>query len=172
MPRISRAGEDLFFRNQWISDSDNLYAGNTGDWYNWLSESVSDIELNAGEHTMRLVFVDGGFNLGRMTFIFNREWINPPYANAGEDIVVLSPATSTILDGSLSYDNDSDVLNYLWEQICGPTGVSFSIANNVQTEISDLIQGVYKFKLTVDDGNYSSIDYILVFVSETSILLQ
>ena len=23
--------------------SNNLYAGNTGDWYNWLSESVSDI---------------------------------------------------------------------------------------------------------------------------------
>ena len=118
---------------------------------------------------MRLVFVDGGFNLGRMTFTFNRELdYNPPYANAGEDIIVLSPATSTTLDGSLSYDNDSDVLNYLWEQIYGPTGVSFSNANNVQTEISDLIQGVYKFKLTLDDGNYSSIDYILVFVSETS----
>ena len=118
---------------------------------------------------MRLVFVDGGFNLGRMTFTFNRELdYNPPYANAGEDIIVLSPATSTTLDGSLSYDNDSDVLNYLWEQIYGPTSVSFSNPNNVHTEISDLIQGVYKFKLTVDDGNYSSIDYILVFVSETS----
>ena len=118
---------------------------------------------------MRLVFVDGGFNLGRMTFTFNRELdYNPPYANAGEDIIVLSPETSTTLDGSLSYDNDSDVLNYFWEQIYGPVSVSFSNANNVQTEISDLIQGVYKFKLTVDDGNYSSIDYILVFVSETS----
>ena len=122
---------------------------------------------------MRLVFVDGGFNLGRMTFTFNRELdYNPPYANAGEDIIVLSPATSTTLDGSLSYDNDSDVLNYLWEQIYGPTSVSFSNPNNVHTEISDLTQGVYKFKLTVDDGNYSSIDYILVFVSETSDFAQ
>jgi len=166
---IPNGGGPFFLEIDGVQVSENLYAGNTGDWYNWLSESVSDIELNAGEHTMRLVFVDGGFNLGRMTFTFNRELdYNPPYANAGEDIIVLSPATSTTLDGSLSYDNDSDVLNYLWEQIYGPTSVSFSNANNVQTEISDLIQGVYKFKLIVDDGNYSSIDYILVFVSETS----
>ena len=101
---------------------------------------------NTVEHTMRLVFVDGGFNIGRMTFTFNRELnYNPLFANAGEDIIVLGPATSTTLYGSLSYDNDSDGLNYFWEQIYGPTSVSFSYANNVQTEISDLIQCVYKF---------------------------
>ena len=166
---IPNGGGPFFLELNGTQISDNLSVGNTGDWYNWLSESVSDIELNAGEHTLRLVFIDGGFNLGRMTFTFNRELdYNPPYADAGEDVIVLSPATSATLNGSLSYDNDSDVLNYLWVQIYGPVSVSFSNANNVQTEISDLIQGVYKFELTVDDGNYSSIDYILVFVSETS----
>ena len=161
--------EALFLELNGSQISDNLYVANTGDWYNWLSESVSDIALNAGEHTLRLVFVDGGFNLGRMTYTFNRALdYSPPFANAGEDVVVLSPVTNATLDGSLSYDNDTEILNYFWEQIYGPISVLFSNENGVQTEISDLIEGVYKFKLTVDDGNYSSIDYILVFVSETS----
>ena len=59
-------------------------------------------------------------------------------------------------------------MNYFWEQIYGPIGVSFSDEYSVQTEISDLVEGVYKFKLNVNDGNYSSIDHVLVFVSETS----
>ena len=166
---LPSGGGPFYLELNGVQISNNLYAVNTGDWYNWSSESISDIILNAGQHILRLVFSDGGFNLGRLTFTYNRELdFSPPFANAGEDIIVLSPASSTTLDGSLSYDNDSDVLNYFWEQIYGPIGVSFSDEYSVQTEISDLVEGVYKFKLNVNDGNYSSIDHVLVFVSETS----
>ena len=84
---ISNGGGPFFLELNGDQISNNLYAGNTGGWYNWFTESVLDIALNAGEHTLRLVFIDGGFNLGRMTFTFDRELdYNPPYADAGEDL--------------------------------------------------------------------------------------
>ena len=148
--------------------SDNIYAGNTGDWYNWLSGNAGNIELNAGEHVLRLVFTDGGFNLGRLNFTFNRELdYNPPMSNAGEDILVVLPSSSAILDGSLSSDLDTDNLNFQWDQVYGPNTANVLLPNNQITDINDLIEGTYKFKLTVNDNSHSSIDHIFVFVSSS-----
>ena len=114
------------------------------------------------------MFADGGFNLGRLNFTFNRELdYNPPISNAGEDILVVLPNSSAILDGSLSSDLDTDNLNFQWEQIYGPNAANVLFPNNQITDINDLIEGTYKFKLTVDDNSHSSIDHIFVFVSSS-----
>ncbi len=166
---IPSGGGQFYFEINGTQVSDNVSVGNTGDWYNWLTGNVSDIELNAGEHILRLVFINGGFNLGRMTFSFDRELdYYPPVANAGEDLLIVFPDSSAVLDGSASYDADTENLNYLWEQVYGPSTVTFSAGDSEQTEITDLIEGTYKFKLTVSDETHSSVDYVFVFVSTTS----
>ena len=166
---IPSGGGPFFLDINGIQVSNDIYVDYTGDWYNWTSEIISDIELNSGEHVLRIFFEDGGFNLGRMTFTWDRPLdYNPPIANAGDDIIVLFPDTNALLDASESSDADNDLLNFHWEQVYGPNIVIFSNENNIQTEISNLVEGVYKFRLEVDDGEYSSIDENFVFVSETS----
>ena len=116
-----------------------------------------------------MVFIDGGFNLGRMTFSFNRNLdYSPPVANAGGDLLVILPESVANLDGSSSYDLDTEYLSYQWNQTYGPTIVTFSAENSSQTEITGLSEGVYKFKLIVSDDSHSSQDYVHVFVSSTS----
>lgn len=39
---------------------------NTGDWNNWQNVSLKDISLPAGQHTLKLVVVQGGFDLSRL----------------------------------------------------------------------------------------------------------
>ena len=87
---IPGGGGPFYFMINGIEVSNHFSAGYTGDWYNWQSGFGSDIVLNAGEHILRMVFIDGGFNLGRMTFSFNRNLdYSPPVANAGGDLLVI-----------------------------------------------------------------------------------
>lgn len=148
---------------------DDIYIESTGDWYNWITYNIGDIPLNQGEHTLRLVMSNGEFNIGKMQFSFSDSLnFSPPVANAGEDIVVILPNQNAFLDGSLSFDNDNDNLIYNWAQIYGPSLVAFSNNSSMDTDISNLEEGVYKIKLTVTDGSYDSSDFLLVFVSATS----
>ena len=165
---VAGGGGPFYFESNGSTISDNIYVDNTGGWYNWLSGNTGNIELNAGEHLLRLVFTYGGFNLGRLNFTFNRELdYNPPFSNAGDDLLVILPNNSTTLDGSLSSDLDSDNLNFQWEQIYGPNNAEILTPLNEITEVSGLVNGAYKFKLTVNDNTHSSIDHIYVFVSNS-----
>ncbi|MBS1921319.1 MAG: hypothetical protein JST17_13795 [Bacteroidetes bacterium] len=76
----------------------------------------------------------------------------PPVANAGKDTSITLPNNSIILDGSVSADPDNNIVSYQWTKISGPS--SFAIANNtaVQTQASNLTEGVYQFELTVTDA--------------------
>ena len=160
----SNGGGPFYFEIDGNRISDNFYVSSTGGWYNWMSQTVSNIEFNAGQHILKLVFTEGQFNLGKMNFSYDRALdYNPPIANAGQDIVLNNNENNTVLDASLSYDIDSGSLNYFWQQVFGPNTVSNSNIYGVQNQISNLIQGVYKFKLIVDDGEFTSSDYIFVF---------
>jgi hypothetical protein len=151
--------------------SDNIYAGNTGDWYNWQPGNAQNVELNRGQHILRIVFIEGGFNLGRLNFTFNRNLdYNPPLSNAGEDLIVILPNSTTTLNGSLSSDTDTDNLNFQWTQIYGPNTVYVSSPQTVETGITGLMKGTYKFNLIVDDNTHSSEDDVYVFVSDSEYL--
>ena len=103
-----------------------------------------------------------------MSFTFNRDLdYNPPISNAGDDLLVILPNNSATLDGSLSSDLDSDVLNFQWTQVYGPNTADISSPFSQLTEVHGLIEGTYKFKLNVDDISHSSIDYVYVFVSNS-----
>ena len=68
----------------------------------------------------------------------------------------------------MSFDNDNENLLFNWSQVYGPTIIDFVDNSSISTDISNLEEGVYKIKLTVSDGYYSSNDFLFVFVSATS----
>ena len=160
----SIGGGPFYFEINGEQISNNISVSQTGGWSNWTTQSASNIKFTAGEHVLRINFINGQFNLGRMSFFYDRPLeYNPPIANAGEDIVIYNQNNSAILDASLSYDPDLENLNYFWEQVYGPNIATSSDLYGEINQISNLIQGVYKFKLIVDDGLYSSVDNILIF---------
>lgn len=151
-----------------ISPDITVSATSSSNWTTWGNKTVNNIELNKGEHILRLVFTNGEFNLGKLTFTYNSPLsYNPPLAHAGDNVSVILPNTTAILDGSQSSDTDTPILNYNWEQVYGPSTINFSNTTMVSPNISNLEEGIYKVKLTVDDGTHSSMSTTLIIVTQT-----
>ncbi|GAB1308074.1 hypothetical protein KH5_07570 [Urechidicola sp. KH5] len=164
----SIGGGPIYFEIEGTKVSPDISFSDTGDWDTWSTKSVSNVALNEGQHVLRLVSTNGEFNIGRMTFTYGSALgYNPPVANAGDNVSVILPTTTATLDGSLSSDIDTPVLNYQWEQIYGPSTILFSDSTVVSPDVSNLEEGIYKVQLTVDDGTYSSISTTLIIVTLT-----
>ncbi len=76
----------------------------------------------------------------------------PPVANAGADQVINLPVNSTTLSGSGS-DPDGSISAYQWTKIAGPASGTITSPAAASTSITSLVQGVYRFELTVTDNN-------------------
>ncbi|MBT8254614.1 MAG: carbohydrate-binding protein, partial [Bacteroidia bacterium] len=63
-------GDPFYFEIDGLKVSPDIPFSTTGDWANWNSK-LSNIDLTAGLHVLRLVVTNGEFNLGRMTFTYN-----------------------------------------------------------------------------------------------------
>jgi len=138
----------------------------TSDWGTWANKVINNIPLTQGQHVLRLHATSGEFNLGKMNFTYASPLaFVPPVANAGENVVVVLPAATATLDGSLSNDPEGQPITYAWEQIYGPSIITFDDPNAVSPNVSNLVEGVYKVKLTVSDGTYSANDEVLILVS-------
>jgi hypothetical protein len=152
--------------------SNDIATGYTGGWDTWVSSSAGEVPFSQGEHILRVIFQSGEFNLGGMTFTYVAPLdYNQPVADAGDNALVILPASSTTLDGSGSYDPGSETLTYNWTQVYGPSMVTFSDNTIPSPEISSLVEGVYLIKLEVENvSGYSDTDELFVTVSETSII--
>jgi endoglucanase Acf2 len=152
--------------------TDDISAGYTGGWDNWVSSSAGEVALSQGEHILRVNFQSGEFNLGEMTFTYVAPLdYNQPVADAGENALVILPASSTILDGSGSFDPGSENLSFNWTQVYGPSVVTFSDNAVPNPEISSLEEGVYLIELEVEnESGYSDTDDLFVTVSTTSVI--
>lgn len=148
--------------------SPDVMLSSTNDWSSWITKTVSNIELTAGKHVLRLKVANGEFNIGKLTFIYSNPLpFVPPVANAGDNVVVILPNNTAVLDGSLSKDDEGESLTYVWNQVYGPTTITFDDVTSVSPNISNLEDGIYKVRLTVTDGTYSAFDEVLVIVSDT-----
>jgi K319L-like, PKD domain/WD40-like Beta Propeller Repeat len=76
----------------------------------------------------------------------------PPVANAGADQVITLPSNSVNLNGSASTDPNNNISSYLWTKISGPSSFNIADANAVQTQVTNLVEGVYQFELKVTDA--------------------
>ncbi len=90
----------------------------------------------------------------------------PPIANAGPDQTILLPINNVTLDGSASRDRDGYITGYQWTKISGPSSFNIVNANAVQTQVTNLVQGIYQFELKVTDaGGLSAKDTMQVIAN-------
>lgn len=73
-----------------------------------------------------------------------------PVAKAGSDQNITG--SSTILDGSGSYDPDGSIKSYYWTKISGPASYSISNSTQASPTASGLVTGTYEFALAVNDA--------------------
>lgn len=93
-----------------------------------------------------------------------------PTANAGTDVVLTLPTANTTLTGS-GTDAEGTIASYRWAKISGPAATIVSV-NSASTLINGLVQGVYKFELTVtDNGGLTAKDTVQVTVNAAVTLL-
>jgi len=86
-----------------------------------------------------------------------------PIANAGENVTIVLPQSTTILDGTTSSDSDGTIISYQWKQITGLSSSVIEEPHKVLTEVKNLRAGTYEFELTVmDNDGLSSKDVKLV----------
>ena len=76
----------------------------------------------------------------------------PPLANAGSDHAIPLPSNTINLNGGGSTDPNNNISSYAWTKISGPSSFNLVNANAVQTQVTNLVQGVYQFELKVTDA--------------------
>lgn len=145
--------------------SANVTFTSSGGWDKWSTKNVIAVPLKAGIQTMRLRFVSGGFNIGKLTFTKKSDLnFTYPTANAGNNFWVNPAASNFNLDGSKS--SGSAALTYVWKQIYGPTKLIFNDVTKPLCVGSGMEKGVYKCRLTVKDGKNSDFDDVFIVVSD------
>jgi hypothetical protein len=75
-----------------------------------------------------------------------------PIASAGPDATITLPTNIYRLNGSLSKDPDGTISKYQWSRVSGPNTPVFVSATSSITDVKGLIQGIYRFRLTVTDN--------------------
>ena len=91
---------------------------------------------------------NGSYDIG--AYEYNGEGL--PVANAGMDQEITLPVNSLSITGS-GTDGDGTITGYQWTQVSGPGKASFGNSSAASTEVSNLVQGTYIFRLKVTDND-------------------
>lgn len=114
--------------------------------------------LVQGSYAFRLVVTDNTGAVGTDTVMITVNAAPPPpnllpIAKAGADIYLTLPTNNTSLNGFDSYDPDGTLTSFTWSHINGPSQYTIANPNAGTTTLSNLVQGVYSFRLVVTDNN-------------------
>ncbi len=91
-----------------------------------------------------------------------------PVANAGSDRTITLPTNSLGLSGS-GTDSDGSISSYNWTKISGPSQYTLSNANIANPSLSNLVAGIYVFRLTVrDNASATGTDDINIVVNNST----
>jgi ribosomal protein L14 len=142
------------------------------------SASTQVNNLTTGIYGFRLLVTDNGSATAADTVLVTvKDAVvpnQPPIARAGADVVLTFPKNKTNLNGSASTDPDGSIVSYAWTKISGPLLYSIANPNSANTQVSNLITGVYAFRLRVtDNSGATAADTVVVTVnSRTATTLQ
>ena len=78
-----------------------------------------------------------------------------PTANAGAGQAITLPVNAVLLSGG-GTDPDGTISSYSWSQLSGPSTATIVTPGQAQTDVDNLIAGVYTFQLTVKDNSGAS----------------
>jgi hypothetical protein len=115
--------------------------------------------VQAGIYVFELTVTDnkGASAKDLVSIIVNAAPNQLPVANAGDDTTIAIPSSTSVLNGTGSYDPDGTITSYRWRQISGPTSTVLGNTNLSITSVSNLVSvGDYAFELTVTDNNGAS----------------
>ena len=85
------------------------------------------------------------------------------------DKTITLPVNNVSLAGTAS-DADGTLASYTWTKIAGPSGFSIATGSALNTAVTGLVQGVYKFELKVtDDNGASTKDTVQVTVNPAAV---
>jgi hypothetical protein len=94
-----------------------------------------------------------------------------PVANAGADITLALPVNKALLDGSAS-TLPNLVKSYEWSKISGPDQAIIANKNAVTSEVKDLVEGTYVFRLKITNKTgVTTSDDVTVKVNSDAISL-
>ena len=76
-----------------------------------------------------------------------------PVARAGNDISITLPEDKTPLIGTGSGDEDGAIISYNWTKISGPSLYEMVNHNSAVTDVQNLVEGEYSFRLEIKDND-------------------
>ena len=142
-------GDGIVTSYQW-----SKLSGPAATLVNATSATLSISGMVAGVYEFRLTVIDddGSSNNDNVIVTVNTAAVNqPPTANAGPELFIVLPTNSANIIGSGS-DADGFIASYLWAKVSGPT-VTLGAITNSTLSISNLLEGVYTFRLQVTDND-------------------
>lgn len=103
-------------------------------------------------------------------FIISNPVNLPPTVSAGNDVSITLPANTVSLQGRGS-DPEGKAVSFVWTQISG-VGGSIMSPNSANTDVTNLTQGTYTFRLTVtDDQGAKTTDDVVVTVNPAPVII-
>ena len=131
---------------------------------------LSLTSLVAGVYTFRLTVFDNLAARGSDEVTVTVTGSNQaPTANANSDVVITLPTNSVTLGGSGS-DLEGWITAYLWTQVSGPSASTLTNAASYAVSVSNLVAGVYVYRLTVTDNSTATgSDEVKVTVNASTI---
>jgi len=120
-----------------------------------------------GVYTLRLTASDSEFNPHSDVVVTVIPVNQPPTVDAGPDQTISMPASAN-LSGTASDDglpNPPGTITIKWSQASGPGTATFGNADALATTVSFSQSGVYKLRLTANDGVLISSDEVKIIVN-------
>ena len=131
--------------------------------------SFQFIPTTAGNYTFVLVVDDGEATSPPDTVLVTAisSDNSAPIADAGPDLIVGTGA-NVPLSGINSSDPNGDNLTYSWAVIAAPDSVEIADSTAVQTYFVAIAAGEYRFRLRVNDGEFTSENEVSILVRAAS----